>query len=816
MKHPSLGEKAAALVVVLSLSLFLVLIVVSLTVSMRLERQAAHYWVERSRADLMAGEAVEIAKAQLADVLDSGDDYAISMPGRIVVKGSGGGWDVVALSSGSAVTSGTDLLSPADLNRVVKTGDGLPAIDPKGTAMNLPWVYVYQNGDRVADANPSISNTNPIIGRYAYWVDDESSRINVNTAWKRTGNTNTQAHPSQIELMGISSDIATTDADTVFEKSKESPLESAPAAGLLAPALGPVLSTNRFAVTAYNPTPNLNPFGEPKIYLTTQASRIPPAIASQPNASDYFLDILTTADKDPGRVSALDASKVGAVVKKLHGYLTRTDWPYTPGKNFAQKFKPTDESRIIQLALDIIDYVRARESGYAVVDSLRGTWNGTDFTMSEASAAGAFISTGRHPMFTEVAVLVSDTASNGYFTLQVKAEVFLPDSYGINSYDLKGSRLYIHTGKTNLVGSGPAIGASGGPVASGTLVKGGYVTLTTPPIDYTVSRPTAPVQLRVSLLGPNSGADQFRVYDVAPLVVDVANIPCPVNPVGSTEWTSAEVSDPRVNKSRSNWVVRSSGNTFGAANSIWLQQNAATTPLTDGTGAAASLFMPPQKGSPGNLNGLVSSVAELGYITTGAESDSAGVPWRTLRLRPTSSGDTELPDWALLDLFIAPLDLSAAQRALYEPGTNGRNGKININAAVQPFSETTGKLQPLQALTQATGLPGGMVTNLLEHRLATNARTDLSTSFYQSPGQLAEIAGIADAGEASEQNIRQIYDLTTTRGSVFRVFAVGESIQQSVSGTLRVNSSKRVESVVAPSGAKGEGYRSISWREIPF
>ena len=64
------------------------------------------------------------------------------------------------------------------VNLNVPTGDGIYPIigGVNPPALQVYWADVLQN--------PSLApaSTNRIIGRYAFWVDDESAKININTA----------------------------------------------------------------------------------------------------------------------------------------------------------------------------------------------------------------------------------------------------------------------------------------------------------------------------------------------------------------------------------------------------------------------------------------------------------------------------------------------------------------------------------------------------------------------------------------------------------------------------------------------------------
>jgi hypothetical protein len=59
--------------------------------------------------------------------------------------------------------------------------------------MPVEWIYVLQNGalgtldeSGLFQGEDSASPENPIVGRMAFWTDDESSKINVNTASEPT------------------------------------------------------------------------------------------------------------------------------------------------------------------------------------------------------------------------------------------------------------------------------------------------------------------------------------------------------------------------------------------------------------------------------------------------------------------------------------------------------------------------------------------------------------------------------------------------------------------------------------------------------
>ncbi|MEI9997967.1 MAG: hypothetical protein WDO13_01775 [Verrucomicrobiota bacterium] len=66
------------------------------------------------------------------------------------------------------------------------------------------------------------------------------------------------------------------------------------------------------------------------------------------------------------------------MVNNLYSYLTNTAWPECPGQSFGNKYwNHTSDPRLFQLAVNIVEYVRAKESKQKIVSAIRGHVNGT-------------------------------------------------------------------------------------------------------------------------------------------------------------------------------------------------------------------------------------------------------------------------------------------------------------------------------------------------------------------------------------------------------------------------------------------------------
>ncbi len=808
-------RRGAALIVVLSTILLLTAIIVSVTIAMRMERQAARYYSERTKADLFAAEAVESVKAVIQSATASSNGW-VSMPGRIISWPTNAPDTITTNDLFSGLAPDTNA---PDLNRFVLSEDEKTAITGAGdtnTAMRVAWVYVFKDGTRSLDL--SHTNASPVIGRFAYWADDESARIDLNTAWQHQSNASI-SHPGQVELAALPGMTAAS-ATVLHEAATTRPFNS-PGEARRLDGLDDILSSTRFLTTHFTHSSQLNPWGEPKIYLTTQLSNLPVEIQALTNRSDYFLDILNTDNTDPGTSTILNSTKLSYQLIRLRDLLSRTNWPCLEGKSFAQKFKSgLNTNRITQLALDIVDYVRSAETTNTSVGPARVTWAFTNtLTTSNPSDANALIGVSRRPLLTEIGCAITDTtnSTNG-FEIKLLAELYLPPGFNAGPVSLAGTQVNV---KMSAVGTNTINLSQTNYVmtpSASSLTSGNYAVLMAKfSTTNIVSRPTT-LKTRMAIL--LSGMNAY--IEVCPLDAS-ATISLPVNALGTYSnisatntagVVSAEVDDPRINKNSADWVVSASGNTFGTQNSIF--GNGMTTnvsPPPDGASALASLRMPPPKGT-GNSHG-VSSVAELGYITTGNEVTASGVPWRTVRLQPrTSATKDTLPDWALLDLFVAPVH-PTNNAALYFPGTNVVAGRVNLNASTtEPFTNIV-RMNAIQGVfTNLTNVSSGTILdNIFNHTTTTDDILRIP-GVYSSVGELVEVAGIADGGESSEDHLRQSADLFSTQGNVFRVFAVGQTIQQTPSGRIVILAEKSVITLLER--RETGGLRTVYWKVLPF
>jgi hypothetical protein len=943
-------QHGAALIVTLAFVAIISALVIGLTETLRTERSAVRTHLERQRATAFAQQGVDLVIARLQqytvdppkratetdDAVDARARHWVSQPGRLLTANPDS-TDTKRIGKEVPLTSGLpsrELLDrkaelvdyfPPNLNEpllldpnthlITEEGAGGGGTVTKTVEMPVRWVYVRRDGKMVRkednsdwDDMPSLTDKeNPVVGRFAFWADDETTKVNYNLAWTRNATLNTQppGHPTRVELRALPGfddetanelhQMITTDAYANIGRFFNSPFDARFNAG---EKLQVALNQNRFNLTHFNHEPDTTYYRRSRMVLTTQLSNavlrdaegnILKDPAGKPLTRPY-LDILKRSSPtnlayiDPGKTSSIDGAKLSAVLDELvNRYLKKSDWPIVDGTGHSlqEKFYGSysgiaREQRLAQIALNIIDYVRSAESTLTIVEPIRGKYSGNKFVgdFVDTSLRGkedTFKGLVRGPMITEMGVWVSDKAetggnNKGRFRTLAFVEVHLPLDYGIDSLDLlntDGQKWFVYFKE---FGNGQYRKQSGGAagVENSVEYRAAIDATSTSPVfvwdavgnkSKTVMKPgeyrtlaievwrDQPVQAdpAMNLRAAFTLGTGTRI-DVAPLGDPTSESPnstprplvyqLQMNVTNPFQVASCETNDPRVNGLAVDWKL-TQANTFGRVNSAYLasvgQTPANVLPQQDvdenGKISAASFRMPYPRGKAQNLNGRVRSSGELGLIHTGIEGSSVapkgGTPWRSLRLQPSSQSTSVVPDWAFMDLFTPPVDVPQKATALFAPRGTSAGGRVNMNAKPEPF--TIGDYELIRESPLAAVLQNCRKDSLDPNKLvsATEAKTIARNIYlrklapgkgslpggklygakdkfecYESPGEVAEIAGVADRGEASEELMREIANLITARGNTFAVYTVGQSLQQTTSGGLQVTGEQRQQVLV--------------------
>ncbi|HEX4084238.1 MAG TPA: hypothetical protein VHY22_04955, partial [Chthoniobacteraceae bacterium] len=531
MKKPHLPRRGIALVLVLVFLVMITVLAVGLSAMMRIERPAASSHFEKARATQLAQQGVEAVVGLLDQNTTS--QYWISQPGRLIVTSGTASASataapvqnplqmVIPLSTG---TTAMPTLTPqppnpqlVDLNvttlqdptsRVVTGAEALP-----NPAMQVNWVYLTRDGTpsvTLADnsgatpaalqwiANPAFqpdAQKNPIVGRYAYWADDESTKVNENIAWGRSevGNSSPQGDPTNVSLTALASFSATmanalhlfVTADGTY--SSVNRFYDTPKAARVVTSATDALASNDFEMTYYSHDPGTTFFNQPRIVLTTRPDRagwtynkqtgkwvgqngqsgdpvlLPNGQLSPTSGTPPYLRILNNEGTQvqpgtiPGAYKALDPGyypnmensdyscpRLNDTINFLVAYLQRTDWPMTSStSSFQSKYysnypAANQAARLAQIAINIIDYVRSEESPDPVVPPLRinatvssGSTTYTFQNIANTIPASTYVGNTRMPFFTEVGAYLDKVTDPKAPQMRAAVELYWPPSYQI-------------------------------------------------------------------------------------------------------------------------------------------------------------------------------------------------------------------------------------------------------------------------------------------------------------------------------------------------------------------------------------------------
>jgi uncharacterized protein (TIGR02600 family) len=239
MKIPRLNKppsrQGMALVIVLSVLVLLTIMVVGFLSRATIDRTSASAYSDGDRNSLLSDYAVNIVQAQIDHASTRTNTPWASQPGMVRTFTQDG--DLLQAyklySDSGMVTNAVDITAFTgamdnwsdssahfvDLNEPVEIegrrvypiidpsaldtkADGAPMIEgfevtnaPDANArqpvpMPVRWLYLLEDGQAVAPANvsgntatiPGATKENPVVSRIAFWTDDETCKLNINTA----------------------------------------------------------------------------------------------------------------------------------------------------------------------------------------------------------------------------------------------------------------------------------------------------------------------------------------------------------------------------------------------------------------------------------------------------------------------------------------------------------------------------------------------------------------------------------------------------------------------------------------------------------
>jgi hypothetical protein len=350
------NQRGIALVLTLSILVIATILVVGFTSSMRTERQAAASLAHNQMAALLSqaaiSHAISLLDRNIPQPVPPGGSTAnptnwIINPGLLTtVQGTSAPIQIPLSSNPSVGYTSTN--QDAELNVPLLSGSGY-TIAPTSATMRVAWVPVLR------DPTTTAGMANQIAGRYAFWVDDESAKINLNTAYGKPSTLNFAkvtpgtiavnsatyplGHPSSVNLdvLGLSSTELNALAAAVGQQgglTSIDEIKAFPPTGITADAF---LNSNRFLLTTYSRDPEFNVFGKSRLYLFKQIVGTFPRRLGHP-LFQVFRDLEAPMYFHGDEGASADTTAPYYTASNIASILNRNDWPGMPARSFIQKW----------------------------------------------------------------------------------------------------------------------------------------------------------------------------------------------------------------------------------------------------------------------------------------------------------------------------------------------------------------------------------------------------------------------------------------------------------------------------------------------
>jgi hypothetical protein len=751
------GERGIALILTLGIITLVTLILIAFVVSMRVENTASKSFNDGVKARELALAAVDQAVATIRQATTRGGlmpgggsgsilNY-VTFPGAIYDFGGTLPATRIPLYSTNAV--GAAASDTFDLNDAVNgtlwiTGKG--GEFPAAVASQFPvtWNYVATNG---TVAPPSSLPLNaPIMGRFAYWVDDEASKINLNTAGTPPLTPSPDYGTSlsnEVDLSVLLAGLGTVPSVNAIEGIQTSPTYSGFATVdevKLADSLDSDFTANRFSITAYSKDANYPGYQDDLDVLDRQR--------------------LVISSLGPGDVDGTGGGGItNAYFRLTDPHLGNVYSLSGAGATFDGKYGVNGLKQIIA---NVIAYQQPVNSP-APPDA--------------GNSPPDYLGLAKTPYINEVQVrydivLSSDVVPVTNVIRTVSVELFYP---------YIDTDVYTPAPDSVQVTGLPAFGLIG-PTATIAFPSTDTFGTTAGAQAYHFH---ADAQTNVLTVGFNPGAPTVAItYSRGGTRLDFSQVVMPTIATtlakpGDRGWQGAEANDPCANED----------STIAGE---WTTYTDTSTP--PGTLGAVNTAYAPPSGDISKVvvrGGWMKSIGELGYIHLPHTAATANL-WKHVTLQPGGgSAAGQIPDWALLDLFTTATPL---------PQTGGR---ININSFINPglsnprLNPTApGRRQvPLLALLNSMSsviTPATLAQQIYDDdtsvRSDTYGMTDPTTGdpIFDTIGEVCEIPSLATGANqaAKEAAIRRLANIITVRSQEFTIWVMAQSIKQPSTSTI--------------------------------
>jgi len=789
------SESGIALILTLAILVMVTLLVVAFAISMRVENTASRNFNDLIKARQMAQAAVDQAVATLRNatpVVSPGVNYVTS-PGAVYTF-AGGVWTTSSLVSTNWTTPSLTGLVDLNQNNLIT---GLTGDYPAGSRIWAGWTNVTASG------------SSQVIGRFAYWVDDESSKVNLNVAGSR-GNDLQGYTPAAIDLqslhftsvdqINITNYVATVSPFDTVESIKMTAPPLVPPAPGITPA---TYTNNQFYTTVNSTSPDITPWGDKRL-----------------NPVDVVTNNVLYPTPD-SKVAAISNMLANAGLTNFFG----------AGQTFAAKYPS-----VAQIAANIIDYIdtdgQPTDSSIVPplpVDTTPPFYLGLEQTpyLNELVISNTIAATPFDPVagttltFSPLATVeLWNMYANNWFAAAHGApnvQLQFSPSISISVVAPPGAIVTNTIALTSPVTIPAGFGHN--------ILPGGYdgnlkKPVTVSPLQITINTNIATVILNsgavTAIYYNNAGRVDYAIIPLTNYAATVT-IDATTGAVFSLSWVTA-CNDPRVKPVSNNWIPQGGGTNQGVDTLGSINTNTLNPQVTNTIGA---ISLPADGDFSCHTNAIARDrgtmyPGELSYIHT-------GVPWRTFWLQPQSALETGiLPDWAVLDLF---------------SGSDATNviGRLNINSIITssgPFASILDRVLPLTALltNNVLALPGYVqgiaATNIYFYAVPPGSKASLlplpatfSPNSYTMVGEVANTQSLSNTSPGSQKSdretpVRGIANLITTRSDTFTIWAIAQAFSganRPAEVKVQAIVQRSVDYTVAPTAVS---FRTLYYRYI--
>jgi hypothetical protein len=417
IRHPT-SSCGSALILTLLITALLATIVVSFLSTSRVEQIAARNFSRQNAAAGLAELATQQAMAKIQQgftVNGNATTVITTQPGAIwQFTFSGGSCSAVATKNPVELFSGTSNASTngtANLNNLQNPGNST------SNATSNQWTITGNRSERINVPLENITSNGTVIGRIAYYVDDEGTKLNANSATGNRTTLNAGNRPQDIAALVSSaassfSNIINTSSSNTSSITGWShffrPEQLAAAVSNISGNHTPFISTaTPSASTTANMSHLLTPWGTQRLFINELST----------NATDGTGDTSVTT---------------------IHSALTNSTLTAIFGRNFADKYTSTGVKQIAANMLQMRDPNTATvNASFSYQGPLIGA-GGNASLDADKTIPREYLGFAPYPVVSEVSMDVCYNNSGGNSTylrpyVRVNVELYNPYPIAFNS-----------------------------------------------------------------------------------------------------------------------------------------------------------------------------------------------------------------------------------------------------------------------------------------------------------------------------------------------------------------------------------------------